>query len=176
MAEVVFKTAGRKTLYDLRHRGMTLRYEPMATDTDQIEQLVESTGFFRPDEVKIAAELVRERLEQGAKSGYYFVIALKGGKVVGYGCYGPIPCTLTSYDIYWIAVSPDLQGQGLGKILLLEMERLIGEAGGLRIYVETSTQPGYATTRSFYERFGYTCKAVLDDFYAPGDGKAIYCK
>lgn len=176
MAEVVFKVTGRKTLYDLRHRGMTLRYEPMPQDTAQIEQLVESTGFFRPDEVKIAAELVRERLEQGAKSGYYFVIALKGGKVIGYGCYGPIPCTLTSYDIYWIAVSPDLQGQGLGKILLLEMERLIGEAGGLRIYVETSTQPGYASTRSFYERFGYTCKVVLDDFYAPGDGKAIYCK
>ncbi|MDY0220586.1 MAG: hypothetical protein RBR67_05585 [Desulfobacterium sp.] len=36
------------------------------------------------------------------------------------------------------------------------MERLIGEAGGKRIYVETSTQQGYATTRSFYERFGYT--------------------
>ncbi|MDY0374833.1 MAG: GNAT family N-acetyltransferase [Desulfobacterium sp.] len=176
MAEVVFKITGRKTLYDLRHKGMTLRYEPMPQDTAQIEQLVESTGFFRPDEVKIAAELVKERLEQGAKSGYYFVIALKGGKVIGYGCYGPIPCTLTSYDIYWIAVSPDLQGQGLGKILLLEMERLIGEAGGLRIYVETSTQPGYASTRSFYERFGYTCKVVLDDFYAPGDGKAIYCK
>lgn len=176
MAEVVFKVTGRKTLYDLRHKGMTLRYEPMPQDTAQIEQLVESTGFFRPDEVKIAAELVKERLEQGAKSGYYFVIALKGGKVIGYGCYGPIPCTLTSYDIYWIAVSPDLQGQGLGKILLLEMERLIGEAGGLRIYVETSTQPGYASTRSFYERFGYTCKVVLDDFYAPGDGKAIYCK
>ncbi|MDY0220589.1 MAG: GNAT family N-acetyltransferase [Desulfobacterium sp.] len=176
MAEVVFKVTGRKTLYDLKAKGMTLRYEPIPQDTAQIEQLVESTGFFRPDEVKIAAELVRERLEQGAKSGYYFVIALKGGKVIGYGCYGPIPCTLTSYDIYWIAVSPDLQGQGLGKILLLEMERLIGEAGGKRIYVETSTQQGYATTRSFYERFGYTCKVVLDDFYAPGDGKAIYCK
>jgi len=137
---------------------------------------VESTGFFRPDEVKIAVELVGERLEQGAASGYYFVIALKAGKVIGYGCYVPIPYTLKSYDIYWIAVSPDLQGQGLGKILLLEMERLIAEAGGGGIYVETSMQPGYATTRSFYERFGYSCKAVLEDFYGPGDGKGIYCK
>ncbi|ACN14433.1 histone deacetylase superfamily protein [Desulforapulum autotrophicum HRM2] len=176
MAEVIFRVTGRKTLYDLRHKGLTLRYEPLPEDRIQIEQLVEATGFFRPDEVKIAGELVGERLEQGAASGYYFVIALKAGKVIGYGCYGPIPCTLKSYDIYWIAVSPDLQGQGLGKILLLEMERLIAEAGGGGIYVETSMQPGYATTRSFYERFGYSCKAVLDNFYGPGDGKGIYCK
>ncbi len=176
MAEVVFKITGRKSLYDLRHKGMTLRYEPLPGDVEPIEALVKATGFFRPDEVTIAGELVKERLEQGAESGYYFVIALKAGKIIGYGCYGPIPCTLTSYDIYWIAVAPDLQGLGLGKILLLEMERLIAEAGGIRIYVETSMQAKYASTRSFYERFGYSREAVLDDFYAPGDGKVIYSR
>ena len=155
---------------------MILRYEPLPGDVEPIEALVRATGFFRPDEVKIAGELVKERLEQGPASGYGFVIALKKGKIIGYGCYGPIPCTLTSYDIYWIAVSPDLQGLGLGKILLLEMERLIAEAGGIRIYVETSMQAKYASTRSFYEKSGYIREAMLDDFYAPGDGKAIYSK
>lgn len=176
MAEVIFRITGRKSLYDLRHKNMSIRYEPVAEDVEQIRSLVEATGFFRPDEVEIARELVQERLEKGPESGYYFVIAQQAGKVIGYGCYGPIPCTLTSYDIYWIAVSPDLQGRGLGKIILTEMERLMNESGGIRAYVETSMQVRYASTRSFYERCGYNCDVILDDFYAPGDGKAIYSK
>ncbi|SLM28165.1 Histone deacetylase superfamily protein [Desulfamplus magnetovallimortis] len=176
MADVVFSVTGRKSLHDLSHKGMKISYEPIDGDVEKIEKLVESTGFFRPDEIKIALELVRERLEKGAESGYFFVIARKGDKITGYGCYGPVPCTLTSHDIYWVAVSPDLQGRGLGKIILSEMERLISEAGGLKVYVETSMQPGYASTRAFYERCGYNCNVVLEDFYAPGDGKAIYSK
>lgn len=176
MAEVIFRVTGRKTLYDLRHKGMRIRYEPMAEDVARIKDLVEATGFFRPDEVEIAGELVQERLDKGPDSGYFFVIAWQEGKIIGYGCYGPVPCTLTSYDIYWIAVSPDLQGRGLGKIILLEMERLIQESGGIRVYVETSMQPRYASTRSFYERCDYRCEVVLEDFYEPGDGKGIYSK
>jgi hypothetical protein len=56
------------------------------------------------------------------------------------------------------------------------MERLINESGGHRAYVETSTQSGYASTRVFYERCGYHCDVVFDNFYAPGDGKAVYSK
>ncbi|OGR14537.1 MAG: GNAT family N-acetyltransferase [Desulfobacterales bacterium RIFOXYA12_FULL_46_15] len=168
---------GCKSFYDLCHKGLSIRYEPVPGDVKQIMDLVEATGFFRPDEIEIAGELVQEHLENGPEeSGYYFVIASKNGRVAGYGCYGPIPCTLTSYDIYWIAVSPDFQGKGLGKIILTEMERLIFEAGGKRAYVETSTQIRYASTRNFYERCGYRCDAILDDFYEPGDGKAIYSK
>ena len=177
MAEVVFRITGRKSLYDLGHKGLSIRYEAVPEDVKQIRVLVEATGFFRPDEIEIAEELVREHLEKGPEeSGYYFVIASKNGRLIGYGCYGPIPCTLTSYDIYWVAVSPEFQGKGLGKIILTEMERLIFEAKGKRAYVETSTQTRYASTRSFYERCGYRCDVVLDDFYEPGDGKAIYSK
>lgn len=177
MAEVVFRVTGQKSFYDLGHKGLSIRYEAVPEDVKQIRGLVEATGFFRPDEIEIAEELVREHLEKGPdESGYYFVIASKNGRVIGYGCYGPIPCTLTSHDIYWVAVSPEFQGKGLGKIILTEMERLIFEAGGKRAYVETSTQTRYASTRSFYERCGYRCDVVLDDFYEPGDGKAIYSK
>jgi len=176
MTESVLKNTERISPYNFQQKGMSIRYELMKEDVVNIGNLVEATGFFRPDEVKIAVELVQERLEKGTESGYYFVIVSKNDKVIGYGCYGPIPCTLTSYDIYWIAVSPDFQGQGLGKTILMEMEHLIIESNGRRAYVETSTQIRYASTRIFYERCGYHCEVILDDFYEPGDGKAIYSK
>jgi len=155
---------------------MTLRYDVASEDGRRIRELVKITGFFSPDEVDIAEELVTERISRGDKSGYYFVLAENDGRLIGYTCYGPIAGTVASYDLYWIAVHPDFQGQGAGRKLLEETEKLIAAAGGSRIYVETSQRDQYASTRAFYQKCSYTLEGILKDFYAPGDGKAIYCK
>jgi ribosomal protein S18 acetylase RimI-like enzyme len=157
-------------------KGVTFRYEVLPRDVEGVRGLVEKTGFFRGDEIAVAAELVTERLSRGPESGYYFVMAEDGGRLTGYLCYGPIPCTISSYDLYWIAVDPRVQGRGLGKDLLTEAERLIRKMGGDRVYVETSLRAQYESTRIFYERCGFSKASVLDDFYGPGDGKATYLK
>jgi len=157
-------------------KGVTFRYEVLPRDVEDVRGLVEKTGFFRVDEISVAAELVSERLSRGPESGYYFVMAEEGIRLSGYVCYGPIPCTVASYDLYWIAVDPMLQGKGLGRSLLYEAERLIREMGGDRVYVETSSKTQYERTRIFYERCGYMLASVLDDFYGPGDSKATYLK
>jgi GNAT superfamily N-acetyltransferase len=155
---------------------MSLRYEIQAADPQHIRAVTESTGVFSPGEIEIAVELAEERLAKGQASGYHFVFAEADGQVRGYTCYGPIALTVGSYDLYWIAVAKSAQGSGLGRTLLERSEQLIGESGGRRIYIETSTRPPYAPTRAFYERCGYRLEVVLADFYAVGDGKAIYVK
>ena len=155
---------------------MIFRYEVAPQDPDKIRRLAESTGFFYPYEVDIAVELVEDRIAHGSESCYHFIMADHESRLVGYACYGPIACTVSSYDLYWIAVHPDFQGHGLGRELMTEAEKRIAEAGGRRIYVDTSERPQYDPTRAFYEKCGYRLEAGLKDFYAPGDGKAIYCK
>ncbi|MGB8719232.1 MAG: GNAT family N-acetyltransferase, partial [Desulfobacterales bacterium] len=161
---------------DHRLHGVIFRDTIVPEDGRRVRRLVEVTGFFHPDEVAVAEELVVEGLEKGDASGYHFVMADHYGRLAGYACFGPIPCTAASYDLYWIAVHPDFQGRGLGRRLLAESERRIKAAGGSRIYVDTSQRVQYASTRAFYERCGYRLETVLKDFYAVGDGKAIYCK
>jgi len=165
------KIAKKQNLQDIK-----MRYEAVPSDAEAIRRLTESTGFFYPYEVNVAEELVLERLSKGDASGYYFIFAEQGGSVIGYTCYGPIACTASSFDFYWIAVDPGFQGKGLGKILVDETERLIRSAKGERIYVETSQRPLYDSTRAFYERCGYIAESILNDFYGPGDGKVTYCK
>ncbi len=155
---------------------ITLRQTVTPADRDHVRAIVESTGMFRPDEVDVAVELVDERLAKGEPSGYYFVFAELGGQVVGYACYGPIACTVSSYDLFWIAVRQDLQGAGLGRKMIEQCERLIQAAGGNRIYIDTSGRAQYTPTRRFYERCGYTLEASLQDFYAPGDDRVIFVK
>ena len=157
-------------------QDIKIRYEAMPTDAEAVRRLTESTGFFYPYEVEVAEELILERLSKGDASGYYFVFAEQDGCVAGYTCYGPIACTASSFDFYWIAVNPDFQGKGLGRILVEETERLIREANGERLYVETSQRPLYDSTRAFYERCGYKIESLMEDFYGPGDGKVTYCK
>ncbi len=170
------KSTGKRHESHHRLHGVSYRYDIQAQDRERIRRLVEVTGFFAPAEVEVAAELVDEQLAKGPLSDYKFIMAEHYGRLAGYVCYGPIPCTASSYDIYWIAVHPDLQGKGLGGALLKEAERLIRESGGTRIYVDTSQRVQYASTRAFYEGCGYRLGSVLPDFYAPGEGKAIYCK
>jgi GNAT superfamily N-acetyltransferase len=146
-------------------------------DIAGVRALIDATGFFRPDETAVAVELVEDRLAKGLEtSGYHFLFADDAAGLAGYACFGPIPCTLTSWDLYWIAVSPAAQGRGIGRRLLQATEEAVRQAGGLSIYVETSSRPQYDPTRAFYLACGYRIEHVFADFYAPGDGKTVYVK
>lgn len=145
-------------------------------DRDAVRRIISATGFFRSDELDVALELVDLRLEKGEESGYSFVFAERNGSVLGYACYGPIACTIGSYDLYWIAVDPVCQREGIGQRLIQEVERRVKNSGGRHIYIETSGRPQYTPTREFYNRSGYESAAVLKDFYDRDDDKWIWKK
>jgi GNAT superfamily N-acetyltransferase len=161
----------------MRVPGVSFREEVRAGDAETVHALVEATGYFTAVEIPVAVELVQEGFAKGAAaSGYHFLFAELAGRVIGYACYGPIPCTVSSYNLYWIAVLPEFQGKGLGKTLMREAERRVGEMGGTRIYIDTSYKAQYEDTRAFYESLGYSLGCLLPGFYAPGDDKVIYAK
>jgi GNAT superfamily N-acetyltransferase len=145
-------------------------------DMEAVRAITDSTGFFYAEEIDTAVELVEDRLAKGPRCGYHFIFAELDGQTVGYASYGPIACTKESYDLYWLVVSGDIRGKGLGTQLLEQSEEAIAALGGTRVYIETSARPLYVPTRAFYIARGYTQIAELEDFYAPGDAKAMYLK
>ena len=157
-------------------REYTLRTVPRSGDADAVRKLVSATGFFSDEEIKIAGELVEEALARGELAGYSFIFAESESVLAGYCCFGAIPLTRESFDLYWIAVMPARQGSGLGRRLMAAAEQTISERCGTRVYADTSSRVQYLPTRRFYEKLGYRQAAFLDDFYAPGDGKVVYCK
>ena len=158
---------------------ITIRDQVHTDDPASVRRITESSGFFSDAEVEVAVELVQTRLLQGERSGYHFLFADAGapiGETIGYSCYGPIPCTQASYDLYWIAIHDSCRRIGLGKLLLADSEAAIRRMGGSRIYIETSSRAQYQPTHVFYNRMGYVQQALIPDFYATGDGKIIYVK
>jgi GNAT superfamily N-acetyltransferase len=152
------------------------RKEPTSSDIDAVRRLVAKTGVFSPAEVAIAADLVSETLRSGRAAGYEFVFVEVSDRLAGYACFGPIPATASSHDLYWIAVDPGWRGHGLGAQLLARSEARIAAAGGQRIWVDTSSRPEYAPAHRMYEQAGYRQAACLADFYGPNDAKLIYSK
>jgi len=157
-------------------RKVTYRRRPRPADLPALRRLVAATHVFYPAELRIALELLEVRLSRGPRSGYEFFFAERAGRLVGYCAWGTVPLTQRSYDLYWIAVAPDAQGQGIGQQLMKLAEGAVERRGGGGLYIETSSRAVYARTRRFYRDAGYRRVARLPDFYAPGDHKVVFCK
>lgn len=145
-------------------------------DVNRIRTLVSGTGYFNADEIAIAAELVEARLQNGIRSGYEFLLAEAEDRLIGYACYGKIDGTKGSFDLYWIAVDPEMQGSGIGRLLLEKAEKAMRAMGALSVYADTSSTEHYRSSRSFYVSMGFHEQARLEDFYARGHAKVIYEK
>jgi ribosomal protein S18 acetylase RimI-like enzyme len=165
----------------------------------RIIEILEATGSFRDDEIAVALELFDETFATQARApfdpgagveSYEFIGAFSSSKghsprgfaaqgdneLIGYACYGATPGTLGTYDLYWIAVDPEHQGEGGGSRLLDEVERRLNEREARLLVVETSSRTDYESTRRFYERRNYHEYSRLSDFYASGDDRLIYAK
>ena len=152
------------------------RSRPRSADLPALRRLVAATRVFYREERRIALELLEERLRRGTKSGYEFFFADSGGRLVGYCAWGNVPLTRQSYDLYWIAVAPSAQGQGIGQELMKLAEGAVARRGGGGLYIETSSRAVYTRTRRFYRHAGYRQVARLRDFYGTGDHKVVFCK
>lgn len=107
---------------------------------------------------------------------YQALVAARGDLVLGYVCFGPTPMTQGTFDLYWIASSPDARGQGVGAALVSAMEVELRGRGARLVRVETSAQEAYGATRGFYAAMRYEEEARIRDFYRVGDDLIILGK
>lgn len=145
-------------------------------DKPHITKILRDTPEFKPFEVVVAEELIDSYLEYPSSSGYHILVAEVDSTVTGYICYGPTPLTEGTWDLYWMAVSREKQGQGIGSALMKSAEKEIVRAKGRLAIIETSSTPAYEKTRHFHLSQGYEIVARIPDFYAPGDDKLILQK
>ena len=144
-------------------------------DRGRVEEITRAVARFREDEIAVALEVFDEGVSGRAGNSYSLLGAELDASLAGWICWGPTPCTLGTYDLYWMAVDPAQQGNGLGTALLVEMERRLAGVARL-ILIETAGRSDYAATRAFYQGRGYSPVATVPDFYAPGDDQVVFVK
>lgn len=146
-------------------------------DRATIADLVVSVDNFNQAEIQCALELVDIYLNDKKQTDYRVVVAedpVSG--VQAYACYGPVPLTKGTYDLYWIATHPDSRGRGFGRALMAHVETKVLENRGRLLALETSSRESYERTVEFYHRLGFEETSRISDFYDVGDDKLIYVK
>jgi ribosomal protein S18 acetylase RimI-like enzyme len=139
--------------------------------------MTQACGMFRPEEVRVALEVFDAALGIGRQRDpdYESAGVELDGTLAGWACWGPTPCTVGTFDLYWIVVAAESQGHGVGSALLAEIERRVAGRARL-IVVETAGREQYAGTRRFYEARGYSVGARIPDYYEVGDDLVTYVK
>jgi len=153
-----------------------LRTRARVRDRSDLKTILVSTRLFYPYEIDVAIDLLNDQIKWKEESIFSFIFADRNRECVGYVCYGPILTTDNRYDMYWIAVRKDLQGQGIGKILVDETEKRISARNGRHLYVETSSREDYGPTRAFYRKNGYVEVARVPHYYKDNDDMIILMK
>jgi ribosomal protein S18 acetylase RimI-like enzyme len=158
----------------MKTRAAPVVLRPLAlSDRAAVEAMTRAAGVFRDDEIPVAVEVFQATA--AGTDTYEGLAAERDGRLAGWISWGPTPCTLGTWDLYWIVIDPACQGEGVGTLLLQAMERTLAGRARL-IVVETAGRADYALTRAFYEKHGYTAAARIPDFYAPGDDQVTYTK
>jgi len=145
-------------------------------DKQAVMAILKGTKFFRPEELKVAEEVFDDAISDSLKADYQSFVAREAHKIIGWVCFGPTPCTVGTFDIYWLAVCPEHQNRGVGTSLVRYATTIIKDLKGRMIAVDTSGSERYLSTRRFYEKLGYHNEARIKDFYSTGDDKIIYVK
>ena len=143
-------------------------------DRAALRRVITSDDTFKPEEVKVAIELVTSALD--ALDDYRVLVAVLDKVVSGYICFGPTPMTVRTYDLYWIVVAATARGRGVARALIEHMEAELRAAGGANVRVETSKTENYGSARHLYANLGYPEVSRLKDFYSPGDDLITYFK
>ena len=160
-----------------------LRVFPLAAaHRGRVAELLKATGVFSDSEMTVALELFDEALSAavaspGAEPDYNFIGAFTPEReLAGFVCYGPTPDTDGTFDLYWLAVDPQLAGSGAGTLLLSEVEQRLRAKDARMVVAETSSRDDYESARWFYARRGYTEAGRVADFYAWSDDRIIFTK
>ena len=145
-------------------------------ETTQYLEIAKESAVFTPDDIAIIEEVLSAYALYPEKD--YFLLEEKEKDIpIGFILFGKNTLTSFSWEIYWISVKKDFQGQGVGKKLLRRLEDFILKREPCVILrVETSSTPPYQHARILYNKLGFEECGRIANFYGENDDWIVYYK
>jgi ribosomal protein S18 acetylase RimI-like enzyme len=148
-------------------------------DLDRIKTIAVAAGMFSAEEAEFFTDLLGGFLDGSMPGSQWLVLQHPNETVLAAAYYAPEPFSDRMWNLYFIAVDPAFQAQGLGSALMAHVEtelRHKGEDEARVLIVETSSTEQYVKTREFYRKIGYDEEARVRQFYGPDDHKVMFWK
>lgn len=148
-------------------------------DIPAIKTIAIDTAMFDVEGAAFVDDVVTGILDGPVHDHHVVVDEAADGSVTGAAYFAPEPFSDRMWNLYFIAVHPSQQGNGVGAALLDHVEHHLRQAGpdaAQVLIVETSSTDQYTRPREFYPKQGYVEEARIRRFYGPDDDKVVYWK
>ncbi|ESA36407.1 gcn5-related n-acetyltransferase [Leptolyngbya sp. Heron Island J] len=127
---------------------------------------------FSPDELEELTTILTDYFS--GKTANHFWWTDDDDELVAAAYCAPERMTQGTWNLLFIAVQPDYQGQGRGTALITHVEQMLATQGAHLLLVETLASFEHA--RAFYRKCGFDEEARIRDFYEVGADKIVYRK
>lgn len=140
--------------------------------------LAEATGLFQAPELEEFEAMLSAAFAGDLGEDHLWIVDEdeRSGDLRAAAYYAPEIMADAVWNLYFIGVHPDCQGQGRGAALLRHVEEALRAKGQRLLLMETSGLDSFTKTRAFYRKNGYEEEARLRDFYREGEDKVIFRK
>ncbi len=149
-----------------------LRQQHIEQVTDIIADL--SDSFFYEREAVAARTYLQEVLEDGGRTKRQWIAVDGRAQVIGTLGYRSHTVARDLYELSWVVVAEQQQGQGIGTRLWRIAEQDLRSRGARMVQAWTSNRPYTWPARRFYESIGFVCESIVPDYWEDGDDLAIY--
>lgn len=149
------------------------------SDRAELIGVAVKTGIFSPTEAEALLGSILDQLAEGILPDGHAALSCRthsGGVVTGWTYFAPDQYAEGVLNVWWLGVSPEEQGTGVGTALLRAAESLALDNGARIVVIETSSKEPQARARGFYLRQGYAECGRVPDFYGDGDHKVIFSR
>ena len=146
----------------------------LATQADAfaVNNLSEETGLSDGSEDN-------SKLEPMNDQQVWIVLEDDTGKIIGAAYFGLESHSDRVWNLYFLAVSHNAQGGGIGSALVAWVEtnlRTRGSDIAKLLLIEPSSALSFESTRAFYRKQGYVEEARIREYYGAGDDKVVFWK
>jgi len=143
-------------------------------DKTALMSLAESVELFEPEELAAVEETFTDYCKTTSNAEAVWLVDDNDSSIVSAAYCEPERMTNGTWNLLFVGVRPEHQGQGYGSAMVRHVEQMLTEKGAHLLLVETLAE--FERTRAFYKRCGYEEEAHIRDFYEVGADKVIYRK
>ena len=145
-------------------------------DDDQVRELIEASGLFQEGETEEVFGVYAEYCKGSLGEGHEWAVFEGTDGLDGISYFAPETLSNGVWNLYFIAVRPEVKGGGIGKEMVAYVERQAAEKAARLLIVETSGLDSFVSTRAFYASCGFEEAGRIRDYYGPGEAKVIFLK
>lgn len=151
-----------------------------ANDQTALIDVARATGIFEAAELDFFSDMITKCF-RGDLPGHDWLVlddklVSKGEGIIGVAYYAPEMMADNVWNLWFLGVHPDHQGQGHGSKLLSAVEGTLRDQAARILLIETSGIDDFAQTRKFYLNNGYDEEARIREYYEAGHDKIVFRK